>query len=111
MEPTLQHQAIREADVILSLDWIDLAGTGHLPLVLAFTLIMGASRQDPLHKRLLRVAGSAWNDADSVSSPDLERRLRRGKVPARARCRPGRFRSAPAPRAAGCSGRRSRRSS
>jgi ABC-type Fe3+ transport system permease subunit len=39
-------------------------------------LIMGASRQDPLHKRLLRVAGSAWNPADSVSSPDLERAKR-----------------------------------
>ena len=39
-------------------------------------LVMGASRQDPLHKRLLRVAGSAWNDADSVSNPDLERAKR-----------------------------------
>jgi hypothetical protein len=39
-------------------------------------IVMGASRQDPLHKRLLRVAGSAWNDADSVSNPDLERAKR-----------------------------------
>jgi ABC-type Fe3+ transport system permease subunit len=39
-------------------------------------LIMGVSRQDPLHKRLLRVAGSAWNPADSVTSPDLERAKR-----------------------------------
>ena len=39
-------------------------------------LIMGASRQDPLHKRLLRAAGSAWNEADTVSSPDLERAKR-----------------------------------
>jgi ABC-type Fe3+ transport system permease subunit len=39
-------------------------------------LIMGVSRQDPLHKRLLRVAGSAWNDADTVTSPDLERAKR-----------------------------------
>ena len=39
-------------------------------------LIMGVSRQDPLHKRLLRVAGSAWNPADSVTAPDLERAKR-----------------------------------
>jgi hypothetical protein len=39
-------------------------------------LIMGATRQDPLHKRALRSAGSAWNDADSVTSPDLERAKR-----------------------------------
>jgi ABC-type Fe3+ transport system permease subunit len=39
-------------------------------------LIMGASRQDPLHKRLLRVAGSAWNPADSVSDPGLDRAKR-----------------------------------
>jgi len=39
-------------------------------------LIMGVSRQDPLHKRLLRVVGSAWNPADSVASPDLERAKR-----------------------------------
>ena len=39
-------------------------------------LVMGVSRQDPLHKRLLRQSGSAWNPADSVSSPDLERAKR-----------------------------------
>jgi ABC-type Fe3+ transport system permease subunit len=39
-------------------------------------LIMGVSRQDPLHKRLLRAAGSAWNPADSVNNPDLERAKR-----------------------------------
>jgi ABC-type Fe3+ transport system permease subunit len=39
-------------------------------------LIMGVSGQDPLHKRMLRVAGSAWNPADSVTSPDLERAKR-----------------------------------
>jgi ABC-type Fe3+ transport system permease subunit len=39
-------------------------------------LIMGVSRQDPLHKKLLRAAGSAWNPADSVTSPDLERAKR-----------------------------------
>ena len=39
-------------------------------------LVMGVSRQDLLHKRLLRVAGSAWNTADSVTSPDLERAKR-----------------------------------
>jgi len=39
-------------------------------------LAMGAARQDPLHKRMLRVVGSAWNTADSVASPDLERAKR-----------------------------------
>ena len=39
-------------------------------------LFMTASRQDLLHKRLLRVAGSAWNAADSTSHPDLERAKR-----------------------------------
>lgn len=39
-------------------------------------LAMGVSRQDLLHKRLLRAAGSAWNAADSVSNPDLERAKR-----------------------------------
>jgi hypothetical protein len=39
-------------------------------------LIMGVSRQDLLHKRVLRAAGSAWNAADSVSNPDLERAKR-----------------------------------
>jgi hypothetical protein len=39
-------------------------------------LVMGVSRQDPLHKKMLRMAGSAWNPADSVTSPDLERAKR-----------------------------------
>ncbi|HEY8123490.1 MAG TPA: hypothetical protein VII78_19375 [Myxococcota bacterium] len=39
-------------------------------------LVMSATRQDLLHKRLLRAAGSAWNPADSVTSPDLERAKR-----------------------------------
>jgi hypothetical protein len=39
-------------------------------------LFMSASRQDLLHKRLMRVAGSAWNAADSTTSPDLERAKR-----------------------------------
>jgi hypothetical protein len=39
-------------------------------------LIMGVSRQDPLNKRLLRVASSAWNPADSVANPDVERAKR-----------------------------------
>ena len=39
-------------------------------------LFMRATRQDLLHKRLMRVAGSAWNPADSVTSPDLERAKR-----------------------------------
>jgi len=39
-------------------------------------LVMGVSRQDPLHKRMLRAVGSAWNVADSVSNPDLERAKR-----------------------------------
>jgi hypothetical protein len=37
---------------------------------------MSATRQDLLHKKLLRIAGSAWNPADSVASPDLERAKR-----------------------------------
>ncbi len=39
-------------------------------------LFMSAARQDLLQKRVLRVAGSAWNPADSVTSPDLERAKR-----------------------------------
>jgi hypothetical protein len=39
-------------------------------------LFMGVARRDLLHKRLLRVAGSAWNTADTVTSPDLERAKR-----------------------------------
>jgi hypothetical protein len=39
-------------------------------------LIMKAGRGDPLHKRGLRAAGSAWVDADSTAAPDLERAKR-----------------------------------
>ncbi len=39
-------------------------------------LIMSATRQDPLHKRPLRVTGTAWDAADSVTGPDLERAKR-----------------------------------
>jgi len=39
-------------------------------------LAMGVSRRDLLHKRTLRVSGSAWNTADSVTGPDLERAKR-----------------------------------
>ncbi len=68
--------------------WLEIAGAfGEvqtlLLLVVAYVvaigpvaLIMSASRQDPLHKRALRLAESAWNTADSVSHPDLERAKR-----------------------------------
>jgi hypothetical protein len=39
-------------------------------------LIMKAGRGDPLHKRGLGAGGSAWFDADSTASPDLERAKR-----------------------------------
>ena len=39
-------------------------------------LVMKVGRGDPLHKRGLRAAGSAWLDADSVASPDVERAKR-----------------------------------
>jgi len=39
-------------------------------------IVMIATRQDLLHKRLMRAVGSAWNPADSVTSPDLERAKR-----------------------------------
>ena len=69
-------------------DWLEIAGAFAevqtlILLVVTYVialgpvaLVMGAARQDPLHKRLLRVAGSAWNPADSVASPDLERAKR-----------------------------------
>ena len=39
-------------------------------------LIMRAGRGDPLRKRELRSAGSAWLEADSTTAPDLERAKR-----------------------------------
>ena len=39
-------------------------------------LFMTAARKDLLHKKLMRIAGSAWNPADSVTSPDLDRAKR-----------------------------------
>jgi hypothetical protein len=39
-------------------------------------LVLAATRQDLLHKRELHAAGSAWNDADTVKTPDLERAKR-----------------------------------
>lgn len=68
--------------------WLEIAGAfGEVQtliiLVVAYAvaigpvaIVMGVSRRDLLHKRLLRVAGSAWNPADTVSSPDLERAKR-----------------------------------
>ena len=68
--------------------WLEIAGAfGEVQtliiLVLAYivaigpvALVMSATRQDLLHKRLLRAVGSAWNPADSVTSPDLERAKR-----------------------------------
>jgi hypothetical protein len=50
---------------------------------LVYTLVMGpvamiiqAGRGDPLHKRGLRGAGSAWLDADSEAAPDVARAKR-----------------------------------
>jgi hypothetical protein len=68
--------------------WLEIAGAfGEVQtLILLFlsyviaigpvAIFMSVTRQDPLHKKLLRVAGSAWNPADSVASPDLERAKR-----------------------------------
>jgi hypothetical protein len=39
-------------------------------------LAMRAGRGDPLLKRGLRGAGTAWLDADSVAAPDLDRAKR-----------------------------------
>jgi len=39
-------------------------------------LVIAAARRDLLHKRELRVPGSAWSDADTVAHPDLQRAKR-----------------------------------
>jgi hypothetical protein len=39
-------------------------------------LVLVVARRDLLHKRQLHAAGSAWNDADTVTRPDLERAKR-----------------------------------
>ena len=48
-----------------------------------YTLVLGpmglgaaALRKDLLHKRGLYEAGSAWSDADTVATPDIERAKR-----------------------------------
>jgi hypothetical protein len=38
--------------------------------------IAGLARKDLLHKRGLRESGSAWNAADTVARPELERARR-----------------------------------
>ena len=50
---------------------------------LVYGLVMGPialgiriGRGDPLHKRGLRAPGTAWFEADSTSSPDVERARR-----------------------------------
>jgi hypothetical protein len=52
-------------------------------VALVYGLVLGpmalaikAGRGDPLRKRALRDAGSAWLDADSTHAPDLERTKR-----------------------------------
>jgi Saxitoxin biosynthesis operon protein SxtJ len=52
-------------------------------VALVYGLVMGPmalairiGRGDPLRKRDLRSGGSAWLEADSVSSPDVERAKR-----------------------------------
>ena len=39
-------------------------------------IVVGLARRDLLHKRGLRAAGTAWNAADTVAAPDLERARR-----------------------------------
>jgi hypothetical protein len=39
-------------------------------------LIIAAGRGDPLHKRGLRLPGTAWREADSTGAPDVERAKR-----------------------------------
>ena len=68
--------------------WLEIAGAfGEVQtliiLVVAYVvaigpvaLVMSALRQDLLNKRSMRAAGSAWNPADSVTNPDLERAKR-----------------------------------
>lgn len=68
--------------------WLEIAGAfgevqtlillvvTYLVAIGPIALFMTAARQDLLHKRLMRVAGSAWNPADSTTSPDLERAKR-----------------------------------
>ncbi|HUF74688.1 MAG TPA: hypothetical protein VMM35_00355 [Longimicrobiales bacterium] len=39
-------------------------------------IVIALARRDLLHKRRLGTAGTAWNEADTVSKPDLERARR-----------------------------------
>jgi hypothetical protein len=39
-------------------------------------IVIAVARKDFLHKRNLRTPGSAWNEADTVRKPDLERARR-----------------------------------
>jgi hypothetical protein len=39
-------------------------------------LLMRLGRGDPLHRRELRIPGSAWREADSTAAPDVERAKR-----------------------------------
>jgi hypothetical protein len=39
-------------------------------------LVMQAGRGDPLHKRGLRIPGTAWRDSESTAAPDVERAKR-----------------------------------
>jgi hypothetical protein len=68
--------------------WLEIAarfGEAQTEIIVAliYTFVIGVAavaikigRGDPLHKRGLRVAGSAWNDAESTNAPDLERAKR-----------------------------------
>jgi hypothetical protein len=68
--------------------WLEIAGAfgevQTLILLLAtyvvaigpIALFMRLSRQDLLHKRELRAAGSAWGAADTTTAPDLARAKR-----------------------------------
>jgi hypothetical protein len=68
--------------------WLEVAGRfGEVQTLVVVTLVYAiavgpvalvilATRQDLLHKRALHAEGSAWNDADTVKAPDLERAKR-----------------------------------
>ena len=59
-----------EVQTLIVVTLVYLIGIGPMSLIIALT------RRDLLHKRALRLPDSAWQDADTVSSPDLERAKR-----------------------------------
>jgi hypothetical protein len=59
-----------EVQTLIVVSLVYLLGIGPMSVIVALT------RRDLLHKRALRGPDSAWQDADTVSSPDLERAKR-----------------------------------